>query len=80
MAQLTCYIFVWDENDLLQLRAARWVEREASPMLPKEADLTCPITKAEMLLHCGRTIQVSKEMEVKEMIEAYDRERGCNTL
>ncbi|KAG7525752.1 hypothetical protein JOB18_031211 [Solea senegalensis] len=35
-----------------------------------------------MQLHCRRTVRESREMEamLKELIEAYDGERGCNTL
>ncbi|XP_059190546.1 uncharacterized protein LOC131972826 [Centropristis striata] len=51
-------------------------------MRPTEGDVTCRLTKAEMQLHCRRAVRETREMEamLKELIEAYDGERGCDTL
>lgn len=51
---------------------------EANDRRPTEADVTRHITRAEMTLHCKRTVWESSEMEVmlKELIKAYDGVRG----
>lgn len=49
-------------------------------MCPTEADVTRHITKAEMILHCRRTIQDGEEVMLKQLTEAYDGERSCNTF
>lgn len=82
MAQLSCCIFVWDQQDLQRLRAAKRAELEAKDMRPTEADVTRHITRAEMMLHCRRAVREGSEMEglLKELIQAYDGEKGRNSL
>lgn len=82
MAHLSQCIFVWDETDLQQLREAKKAELEASHMRPTEADVTRHITKSEMQLHCRRAVCDVAEMEsmIGKLIEAYDKEKGHNSL
>ncbi|CAL8292404.1 unnamed protein product [Arctogadus glacialis] len=82
MAQLSRCIFAWDQSDLQLLKAAKRAELEASHLRPTVEDVARHISKAETMLHCRRAVRESGEMGdlLKDLIEAYSGEKGCNTL
>lgn len=83
MNQLSQCIFIWNEDDVRALMAAKRAElagRHIHPSTP--ADVMRHISRAEMALHCRRTTRSSEEMEalITQLLVSYDGERGCNTL
>ena len=82
MAQLSRCIFAWGQSDLQRLKAAKLAELEASHLRPTVEDVARHIIKAETMLHCRRAVRESGEMGdlLKDLIEAYSGEKGCNTL
>ncbi|KAK0147214.1 hypothetical protein N1851_013367 [Merluccius polli] len=83
MNRLSQCIFIWDEDDVRALTEAMRAELATRHILPSTpADVMRRISRAEMALHCRRTTRSRDEMEalITQLLEAYDGDRGCNTL
>lgn len=83
MSRLSQCLFVWREEDVRALVEAKRAELAQKHLqLPNPADVMRHVTRAEMALHCRRTTRSPEEMEtlISQLIQAYDGERGSNTL
>ena len=83
MSRLSQCIFVWDSEDIEQLKAAKRYEMlQESISLPSDVDVLHRISRSEMALHCRRTTRGEKETIalITELLSAFDGDTGKDTL
>ena len=83
MNKLNQCIFIWDEDDVRALMAAKRAELAARHIHPSiTADLMRHFSRAEMALHCRQTTRSSDEMEalITQLLSCRTMGRGGATL
>ena len=83
MSRLSQCIFVWDSEDIEQLKAAKRYEMlQESISLPSDVDVLHRISRSEIALNCRRTTRGEKETItlITELLSAFDGDTGKDTL